>query len=1024
MVIKRAIATALLCSTLLACGQGGRDGLSSRDAATPSQPHADGASRAEDGFLAGVASVDASWHLGASAGQFAATGVGIDNARGFDPYMHSIRKVGSDILGSRIFTRALVMQGNNGKRVAIVANDLYLPNDLLRRRTAQILAQGDTGIAIDNLAITVSHSHTSPFYSTPSWGTWIFQDVYDLRFYEYMAQRMAEAVTQAVAQLRPAQVGGTAFYANDVRGHTYGPKVSPLDNTPAGQPRNYTTRQAYVMTFQDPASGEPIANWITLGVHPEWVWGEEIMNGDLTHAIMRVLDRETGAMTIMSQSETGTSGPHKDQRAHPGSSRREFQESNLAGADHAARLFADRVHTALASIESGQPWDPTQFMPLQQDIPVDFFHQRFAPPTIRPYPGLSNCNTDQLYQRGNVGVPVAGFPDCERPAEPLIEAFEANSPVAPGDLTGPLTDQLLALGVPLPTSYSATALTAVEEQATVPIQAFRVGNTALAFCPCEQFTDPALNLISRLNQVEGDLHTGWDWHQGYPEDLRKPTEVDYSDSVGCIPEGDGWSCPHPSRFNDSRLHMSDLAFRRMQAQIHNDANGWEDLQNLLHAESEPVEPTEIWGNFTHEELTEFGYELVIPVGMANDYWGYMPAYREYRSHDHYRKALAGLGPHGADFLNNRLARGAASLKGHPGPAAGPLDTLYLAESARAEALALGLGLAAQAVVPVYEATLPNDGGNPQIVEQPKDVPRFAAASLRFVGGSNYTDMPTVEVQRLINGVWTTVGDQTGEVQLHLDFLGATEVFAPDDSVSVPNPDDLAAWRLGQFIWEWTATYEAFASDIPLVEAHQVGQGRPQQSYVTPAGRYRFVVQGEHKGTGNYNLVSDSFAVLNAAHMPIDELQLNGQQLSARLGVSLMSEFKRGAGTDDTIETSLRSFGPIDYNDVAESPIPWARPGKNIHTYAEGDDDDEFYCHRCSFRPWRDTGDWERICASLVRANGEREQACLDNIALDQGQASFRFRQVPQSGDKVGFAQGDLRDTLGQINHNEAWLDIP
>jgi hypothetical protein len=285
-------------------------------------------------------------------------------------------------------------------------------------------------------------------------------------------------------------------------------------------------------------------------------------------------------------------------------------------------------------------------------------------------------------------------------------------------------------------------------------------------------------------------------------------------------------------------------------------------------------------------------------------------------------------------------------------------------------------------------------------------------------------MPQVEVQRLIDGNWVTVGDQSGEVQLHLDFLGATEIFAPDDSVSLPNPDELLAWRLGQFVWEWTATYEAFASDIPLIEAHQVAQGRPQQPYLTPAGRYRFVVQGQHKGAGDYSLISDSFAVLNAVQMPIEELQWDGQQLSARLGIRLINEFKRGAGTDDTIETSERSFGPIDYNDVAESPIPWARPGKNIHTYGEGNDDDEFYCHRCSFRPWRDTGDWERICASLIRASGEREQVCLADTDLALGQASFRFSPSPQSGDKLGFARGDLRDTLGQENHNQAWLELP
>ena len=274
---------------------------------------------------AGAAVIEASWHLGASAGQFSATGAGIAGGRGYDPYQHSTAKLGSDILASMITTRALVVEGDNGKRVAIIANDLYLPNDLLRRRVLQMLAAtdtergGDLGITTENLAITVSHSHTSPFYSSPAVGTWVFQDVFDLRFYDYMARKMHDALVAAVDDLRPVTMGGAAMYSNDVRGHTYGPKVSQeqgTQNTPAGQPYDYTTRQMYVLRFDNADDGSNYANWIVLGIHPEWVWGEEIINGDLTTATMRVLDRETGAINIMSQSETGTSGPHRQNRAH------------------------------------------------------------------------------------------------------------------------------------------------------------------------------------------------------------------------------------------------------------------------------------------------------------------------------------------------------------------------------------------------------------------------------------------------------------------------------------------------------------------------------------------------------------------------------------------------------------------------------------------------------------------------------------------------------------------------------------
>ena len=40
----------------------------------------------------------------------------------------------------------------------------------------------------------------------------------------------------------------------------------------------------------------------------------------------------------------------------------------------------------------------------------------------------------------------------------------------------------------------------------------------------------------------------------------------------------------------------------MKAQVNNDAAGWNDLANILWAESEPTDPAQIKGNYTHGEL--------------------------------------------------------------------------------------------------------------------------------------------------------------------------------------------------------------------------------------------------------------------------------------------------------------------------------------------------------------------------------------------------------------------------------------
>src|SRR5688572_2994487 len=82
---------------------------------------------------AGVGLADATWHVGASAGQFT-DDTGPTGADGVDPHMHSYKKRISDGVALRTSVRALVFEDTQGDRVAIVAHDLYLPQDLLTRR--------------------------------------------------------------------------------------------------------------------------------------------------------------------------------------------------------------------------------------------------------------------------------------------------------------------------------------------------------------------------------------------------------------------------------------------------------------------------------------------------------------------------------------------------------------------------------------------------------------------------------------------------------------------------------------------------------------------------------------------------------------------------------------------------------------------------------------------------------------------------------------------------------------------------
>ncbi|HEX9890425.1 MAG TPA: hypothetical protein VGA69_13150 [Nitriliruptorales bacterium] len=933
------------------------------------------------GTRAGVASVDASWHVGASGGQFSehqsppGSNIGEGGPDGapeqeyVDPFLHAKRKRPARGIQSRIVTRALVVEGVGGERVAVVGNDLYLPNDLLNRRVAQLLEQHDlavqaglkegpvTGIGDGNLGITVSHNHNSAFYSTPSWGTWIFQDVFDLRFFQYMAEQMAQAVIDATADIRPVRIGAASVPFNEIQAHTIGPKIAD-DGTPAGQPFAHTTGMMTLVRvddLSDPDQPEPYAAWVTLGLHPEWTWGYELFSGDITHAAMRIIDRELGVTTVMSQRETGSSGPHKELRVHEPHERREFQESGWQQLDAGARLWADKVHEAWQAIEDDAapaPFDPhaprtdgppVELVPFGSDLDVDVASVRFAPPWTRPVPGISNCNTASLFH-GNWQVPVLGLPDCNDDLSAIGEPVVDNTPFEEREAY----DQLKAAGVPIPESYTATKFTGVEETAAVHLMALRIGDIGVTFCPCEQFTDTAHNIRTRLDRLPDNVWAGWDWAT-----QKTPAGRDF-----CVQNDDTtWTCADPRNFREAGpwpdlAPVTDLEYRRMRAQINNDADGWEELANApthLGGEAEPVDPEQIKGNYTHREIDAYGadegYGLTIAIGMANDYFGYTPSYREMRAYDHYRKALNGLGLHGSDYLATRLVKLAASLKGGDDVELSALDLAYQAESGRARAVSQAMGELAVAHVAAYDASLPADGGTPSITLEPTDIGRFDGAVVRFIGGSSYTDLPHVRVERLVDGAWVTFGDQMGEIQTEARF---------------PTPQDLPGFAAGEFAWEWTASWETFVSQVPMPDASGAAQT------ATPTGTYRFVIDGQHRaGVGDvvepYHLETTPFEVRPWDGLTVDDVRIEGDLIRVRVGPT----------TTEVFDGRTWTFGAIDYPDawaweeamtsvadkrtLTEKGAHGEHGDRVFYRYRAGTADDQPYCLFCRFHPWLEDG---------------------------------------------------------------------
>lgn len=945
VLVVAGLAGAMLVPTSAGAGVaiGGVTGGATPTVTPPADVLADDVALApEDAVKAGVAVVDGSWHVGASAGQYATNGTSV-GSHGVDPHAHSTRRESSYGLESRLGVRALVIEGLDGERIAVVSNDMYIPQDLVNRRMGVLLEERDqrialgleeghlTGITEANAVVSVSHSHTSPYYSTPSWGVWAFEDVFDVRFFEYLAQRMATAVVEASADLVPVRMGAATVPFDSIQRHSFGPQVAD-DGTPAGYPQTDNDKTVTVLRFDDisePDAPAPLANWVVFGLHPEMLDGNDLVSGEYVQAMYRYVDREVGGTTLFSQNNTGSAEPARNGDAHPTTQRAEYTHGQYAQMERAARLLADAVEHAHALVGAGAPANPAteQVEPFSSDFEVMIKDLRFAPPGARALPTVSSCRAERYFS-ANPGVPVAGLPDCVYP----MREVGITPPFDPRVTY----DTLRQAGVPVPDNVGAPSYTGLQETVQVHLQAIRLGDIGVTVCPCEQWADQSRNIKSRLDKVPGNLWLGWDWSK----------QTTPSGRAWCVQNAGAditWTCGNPRTKGATDLPpVTDHAYQRMVAQVNNNAcrgpgntDCWDEPANALQAETDPWDPDDIWGNFIHEELTPHGYDLVVTVGMSNDYWGYIASYREYQRGDHYRKALTGLGPHSMDFLATRLSRMAAELNGGPEVVLGAKDLAYAPEDAHERNRARVIGEIANQYVPMYEKTLPADGGTPAITAQPASLERFGAAKVSWTGGSNWFDLPDVKVQRFdaAAGHWRDYGDMRGEVQALVHY---------------PQTDaDIALWRAGQFEWRWDATFEAFASDIDLVDA--VGL----DADATPVGTYRFVVWGvQHEGGGQtleYSFPSDSFSVGAWSGIQV-------QNLVASDGIvefDVVGQLPAADGLEG---------GYIDY------PDSYASPFRFINNKRETLRGDEVFCLECTFRPWADAG---TVRSAPVYANGSR-----------------------------------------------------
>jgi hypothetical protein len=511
----------------------------------------------------------------------------------------------------------------------------------------------------------------------------------------------------------------------------------------------------------------------------------------------------------------------------------------------------------------------------------------------------------------------------------------------------------------------------------IKLQAVRIGDTLLASCSCEAQSDLIKNLESRTDNVVGNQFLGFDYanqadvDEGWPD---APTPVAACHPVDSADLSKGYDCPNPHAdwlFGQVRMHVTKSAFDHMEAEINNDAAGWNDPSYVAQAGSEPTDVSQIKGNFTHTELgdgdysTCTGYKVTAGLGHTGDYDGYTVSYREYMARDAYRKALTSYGPHTADYMNTNLVGMAANLMCGTQLITQATDALAQADEARQLAESTALGQLSSAAYDAWTAQIPDSAGPAAITTQPWNVQRFDATQVQWVGGDNWTDNPVVVVQRQVNGQWRNFTDAQGfggEVQTFID--------KPADLLS-----SLPTYRSGAEKWTWRASFEVFDS-YPRAD---VAGGQ------IPNGTYRFVVDGNIHQDGAakpYHLESSSFTVSPWSGIKVKDLKRD---------------------SDGTVSFSV---DPVTY---PRMPQESHRPG--IAEMYKDDSDGNTFCHSCTFRPWATTGS---VASAIVVVAGKGRPR---TITASYDVASGRWiASVPKKkGQTVTVPAGGVRDTYGEAN---------
>ncbi len=200
---------------------------------------------------------------------------------------------------NRLYARAIYIRSADGTAVALVQSDLLSGSRLLHHRVAELIAD-KTDVPARGLMLAGTHTHSAPghFFGSNFYNKFASSEKgLDLKLYQFLSTRVAEAVEKAYKEKRPARIaaGVTRIYGQTrnrsmaaCRANYEASEKAPSDPKKAVNPEFCMLR---VDLLDKDGNYKPAGAFSCFSVHPTAVpYSNDLYNADVFGYIARELE--------------------------------------------------------------------------------------------------------------------------------------------------------------------------------------------------------------------------------------------------------------------------------------------------------------------------------------------------------------------------------------------------------------------------------------------------------------------------------------------------------------------------------------------------------------------------------------------------------------------------------------------------------------------------------------------------------------------------------------------------------------